>query len=100
MELCYSVLQSGDDEDQARRSDRTAKALGRRAMTARFPDFGLRARAAAIFGCLLLTVCATPTTTHWVKTGSDEATTQRQVQACRAQANAVLGTQMGINQDI
>jgi hypothetical protein len=73
-------------------------------MTARLTgtDFGLRRRAAAGFlGCLLLTVCAAPeTTTRWVKTGSDEATTAREVQACRAQANAVLGTQIGINEDI
>ena len=65
-------------------------------------DFGLRRRAAgAVLGCLLLTVCAAPaTTTRWTKTGSDEATTAREVQACRAQANAVLGTQIGINEDI
>ncbi len=73
-------------------------------MTARLPatDFGLRGRAAAaLLGCLLLTVCAQPsTTTRWVKTGSDEATTAREVEACRAQANAALGTQLGINEDI
>jgi hypothetical protein len=73
-------------------------------MIARPPDtgFGPRRRAAAaLLGCLLLTVCAQPSTmTRWVKTGSDEATTAREVQACRAQANAALGTQMGINQDI
>ena len=64
-------------------------------------DFGLRLRAAAVLGCLVLTVCAAPTTTtRWVKTGADDATTAREVQACRAQADAALNTQMGINQDI
>jgi hypothetical protein len=65
-------------------------------------DFGPRPRTAAAFlACVLLTVCAAPaTTTRWVKTGGDQATTAREVQACRAQANAVLGTQMGINEDI
>ena len=73
-------------------------------MIARLPgtDIGLRRRAAgAVLGCLLLTVCAAPvTTTRWTKTGSDEATTAREVQACQAQANAALSTQMGINEDI
>jgi hypothetical protein len=73
-------------------------------MTARLPgtDFGLRPRAAAaVFGCLMLTVCAAPaTTTRWVKTGSDDATTAREVQACRAQADAAAATQEGINEDI
>jgi hypothetical protein len=73
-------------------------------MTARLPaaDLGLHPRAAGAFlGCLLLTVCAAPaTTSRWIKTGSDEATTAREVQACQAQADAVLSTQMGINQDI
>ena len=72
-------------------------------MTVRLPftDFGLRPRAAAVLGCFLLTACAAPPPpARWVKTGSDEATTAREVQACRAQANAVLGTQIGINEDI
>jgi hypothetical protein len=72
-------------------------------MTVRQPatDFRLLPRAAAVLACFLLTVCAQPaTTTRWVKTGSDGATTAREVQACRAQADAVLGTQMGINEDI
>jgi hypothetical protein len=71
-------------------------------MTAR-PEIGLRPRLTAAFlGCLLLTMCAQQqaTTTRWIKTGSDEATTASEVAACRAQANAALGTQMGINQDI
>ena len=64
-------------------------------------DFGLSLRAAAVLGCLVLTVCAAPTTTtRWVKTGSDDATTAHEVQACRAQADAALNTQIGINQDI
>jgi hypothetical protein len=74
-------------------------------MTGRLPatDFGLRARAAAsLLGCLLLTVCAqpAPTTIHWVKTGVDDATTAREVEACREAANAALANQEGINEDI
>jgi hypothetical protein len=72
-------------------------------MTARLPDTdsGRRRAATACFGVLLLAGCAaSPTTTHWTKTGSDQATTAREVDACRTQANAALGTQMGINQDI
>jgi hypothetical protein len=69
-------------------------------MTARL-DLGRCRRAAAVLGCLLLAVCAAPAPpTRWVKSGVDEATAKREVQACRAQANAALGTQMGINQDI
>ena len=64
-------------------------------------DFGPRPRAAAFLACVLLTACAAPPPpARWVKTGSDQATTAREVQACRAQANAVLGTQIGINEDI
>ena len=64
-------------------------------------DAGRRRTVTACCGVLLLTGCAaSPTTTHWTKTGSGEATTAREVEACRDQANAALGTQMGINQDI
>jgi hypothetical protein len=65
--------------------------------------FGLRSRAAAsLVACLLLTVCAQPaiTTTHWVRAGADDATTAREVQDCREQANAAFANQQGINEDI
>jgi hypothetical protein len=57
--------------------------------------------AAAVPLCLLLTVCAlSAPPTHWVKAGADEATTARELEACRAQAAGVLATQQGINADI
>jgi hypothetical protein len=63
---------------------------------------GLRSRAAAsLLSCLLLTVCAQPApTTRWVKSGVDDATTAREAQACRQQANAAYANQQGINEDI
>ena len=65
-------------------------------------DTGLAMRnAAAVAACLLLAVCASPpVTTSWVKTGVDDATTSREINDCRAQANAALARQQGINQDI
>jgi hypothetical protein len=63
-------------------------------------DTGLALRnAAAVFVCLLLTVCAAPPT-NWVKAGADDAATAHQVSDCRAQANAALAKEQGINQDI
>jgi hypothetical protein len=57
--------------------------------------------AAAVAACLLLTVCAgPPPTTNWVKAGADDPTTQHEIGDCRAQANAALANQQGINQDI
>jgi hypothetical protein len=56
---------------------------------------------AAVFACLLLTVCAgPPAQTRWVKVGVDDATTAREVNDCQAQANAAQNNQLGINQDI
>jgi hypothetical protein len=73
-------------------------------MTVRLPatDRGLRARAAAVvLGCLLSTACAAPAPAgHWVKAGADDATAAREVKACREQADAVLASQQGINEDI
>jgi hypothetical protein len=67
-------------------------------------DVGAGVRnAAAVAACLLLTVCASPpatTTTNWIRTGADDATVSREVADCRAQANAAVRNQQGINQDI
>jgi hypothetical protein len=66
-------------------------------------DCGMPARvAAALFGCLLLTVCAQQPgpPVHWVKVGVDDATTARELEACREQANSALANQEGINEDI
>ena len=61
----------------------------------------LRAAAGVSF-CLLLAVCAAPTTTEvrWVKTGADDTAVQRELSDCSAQANAALASERGINQDI
>lgn len=58
--------------------------------------------AAALAGCLLLTVCTAqgPVATGWVKTGADDATVTRELQDCNAQANQALATEQGINADI
>ena len=54
----------------------------------------------AVAGCLVLSVCAGPATeTRWVKAGFDDAAATREVNDCRAQANAALNTQQGINED-
>jgi hypothetical protein len=51
-------------------------------------------------GCLLLTVCAgPPVETKWVKTGVSDAAATREIDDCRAQANAAVATQQGINED-
>jgi hypothetical protein len=56
----------------------------------------------ALFGPVLLAVCAAPATTEvrWVKTGADETAVQRELSDCNAQANAALANERGINQDI
>ncbi len=62
---------------------------------------GFRRGRLAVAGCLLLTVCAGPPAAQvrWVKAGVDDATATREVNDCRAQANAALATQQGINED-
>src|SRR6516165_4207837 len=58
-------------------------------------------RAAATAACLLLSVCAAPTTeVRWVKAGADDAAISRELEDCNAQANAALASERGINQDI
>jgi len=73
-------------------------------MTARLAgtDFGPCSCAAAVlFGCLLLTACAPQAgPVRWVKAGVDDATAQRELQACHDQANAAFANQEGINEDI
>jgi hypothetical protein len=58
--------------------------------------------AAALFGPVLLAVCAGPATTEvrWVKAGVDDAAAQRELSDCNSQANAALTNERGINQDI
>ena len=62
---------------------------------------GLRG-VAALFGPVLLAVCAAPATTEvrWVKTGADDEAISRELRDCNAQANAALANERGINQDI
>jgi hypothetical protein len=56
---------------------------------------------AGLAGCLLLTVCAGSTAPgKWGKSGVDDQAMSRELQDCTAQANAALGTEQGINQDI
>lgn len=56
---------------------------------------------AAIFACLMLTVCARPQgAPDWAKPGADQAATSREARSCRAQADAALANQQGINEDI
>jgi hypothetical protein len=62
---------------------------------------GLLRGIVALFGPLLLAVCATqPTMVRWVKTGTDDAAVQRELNDCNAQADAALVNERGINQDI
>ena len=57
--------------------------------------------AVAAVACLGLTVCAGPQgRAGWVKAGVDAATTSREADDCRAQANAVHNHEQGINEDI
>ena len=64
-------------------------------------DRGLRGLS-ALFGPLLLAVCAAPATTEvrWVKVGADDQTISRELRDCNAQANAAMASEHGINQDI
>ena len=64
-------------------------------------DRGLQV-VAALFGPVLLAVCAAPATTEvrWVKTGADDETISRELRDCNAQANSALTSERGINQDI
>ena len=64
-------------------------------------DRGLRGLG-ALFGPLLLAVCAAPATTEvqWVKAGADDQTVFRELRDCTAQANAAAANEHGINQDI
>ena len=57
---------------------------------------------AALFGPVLLAVCAAPATTEvrWVKTGADDETISRELRDCNEQANSALASERGINQDI
>jgi hypothetical protein len=56
---------------------------------------------AAPLACLVLSVCAAPTTeVRWAKAGTDDATVSRELQDCTAQANAAFTKERGINQDI
>jgi hypothetical protein len=66
-------------------------------------DFGGRAwTRVLLLACLGLAACGNspPPPTHWVKAGASEATTERELDACRQQANAVLARQQGVNEDI
>src|SRR5437667_12913603 len=65
-------------------------------------DNRLCLRGTVILGCLLLTACATQTTTttRWVKTGADDQTISRELRDCNAQTNAALANEQGINADI
>jgi len=64
-------------------------------------DTGLAMRnAAAVAACLLAACASPPVTTSWVRAGADDATTSHEINNCRAQANAALANQQGINQDI
>ena len=57
---------------------------------------------AALFGPVLLAVCAAQATTEvrWVKTGADDEKITRELRDCNAQANSALASERGINQDI
>jgi hypothetical protein len=62
---------------------------------------GRGVRNLAAIACLVLSACAgPPAPTRWVKAGTDDATTAREVADCRAQATVAQAKQQGINQDI
>ena len=65
-------------------------------------DPGLRAWiTSALCAAMALAACAaSPPPPRWVKSGVSEATTERELDACREQANAVLVRQQGVNADI
>jgi hypothetical protein len=58
--------------------------------------------AALLSACLLLGACAQQPgpPVRWVKAGVDDATAQRELEACREQANAAMANQEGVNADI
>jgi hypothetical protein len=58
--------------------------------------------ATLLFGCLLFGACAQQPgpPAHWAKAGVDDATAQRELEACRAQANAAMANEEGVNADI
>jgi len=61
---------------------------------------GLGPRPLWVASCLILTVCAGPSVeTKWVKAGVSDAVTSHELNDCRAQANAALARQQGINAD-
>ena len=65
------------------------------------PDIAGGRRATAILACLLLAACAgSARNSGWARAGADDATTAHAAEGCRAQANAALARQRGINQDI
>jgi hypothetical protein len=57
------------------------------------PAIGLTA---SVFICLGLAVCAAPTTPHWQKAATDDATTERELRDCNDQANAALARQQAL----
>jgi hypothetical protein len=53
--------------------------------------------AASVFLCLLLAVCAAPSTpARWLKAGADGATTDRELSDCNEQASAWLASEQRI----
>lgn len=59
-----------------------------------------RATAAAAAGLLMAACAGSAPGSGWVKAGADSTATAHQAGDCRAQANAALANQSGINQDI
>ncbi len=56
---------------------------------------------AVVVAGLMLTACARPHgAADWAKPGADQAATSREAASCRAQADAALARQQGINEDI
>jgi hypothetical protein len=56
---------------------------------------------AVVVACLMLTVCAAPRgAADWAKPGADQAAASREAGHCRAQADAALAKEQGINEDI
>ena len=59
------------------------------------PDFKRLQAAGCVIACLLLAVCEAPGTTppRWLKAGADDAVTERELNDCKAQANAELANE-------
>jgi hypothetical protein len=51
---------------------------------------------ASVSICLGLAVCVAPTTPHWQKAATDDATTERELSDCNDQANAALASQQAL----